>query len=357
MDLHSRVRDTVGMVFFRVRDASGASAGHEDQYMPSTLIDAMDGTMINMHNLMKRIPDGFPEQRMVSLSRELQHRQASLPVSRQVHVTGIGHFPRTDHHYISRKHGLPFTTLVFCASGKGRATLAGRTREITAGHLVILPPDSPHHYEADVHSPWNIYWFQFGGTQSAEILDLLNTHQKQGTLYLNDSDTFIKQFERLYASVVSAFSDAALIEASVEALRTLSLINRLQTGENLKSRQTGERILGSISHLTHHYAEPHTLEKLAGRAGLSVPHYMTLFKKQTGTSPMRYLTRIRLRHACRMLDQSPATISEIAYAVGYEDPLYFSRVFHTHLGRSPLAYRKLNRPDSPSSPLSSAPIP
>jgi AraC-like DNA-binding protein len=298
--------------------------------------------MINLHNLMKRIPDGFPEQRMVSLSRELQDRQKVLPLSRHLYVTDIGHFPRTPHHYIYRRKGLSSTTVLFCAAGRGRVTQRKRTQDITAGHLVILPPDEPHHYEADRETPWNIYWFQFDGTLADEMTGLLRTHEKQDVLYLDGIDAFIEQFELLYATVVSAFSDAALLQASSETFRTLSLINRLQTEQSRKGRQTEERILKSIRYLTRNFSQSHTLEALARQAGLSVPHYVTMFKKQTGTSPMRYLTRVRLRHACALLDQTQEQVAEIARKVGIEDPFYFSRVFRTHIGRSPRAYRQLN---------------
>jgi len=77
-------------------------------------------------------------------------------------------------------------------------------------------------------------------------------------------------------------------------------------------------------------------------AGLSVPHYTALFRKQAGISPVRYLTRVRLRHACELLDCTEMHVSEGARAVGYEDAFYFFRLFRKYNGHAPTDYRKLN---------------
>ena len=48
-------------------------------------------------------------------------------------------------------------------------------------------------------------------------------------------------------------------------------------------------------------------------------------------------------NAQNLLENTEYNITEIAEAVGYDNPLYFSRLFHKHTGLSPSAYRKLRR--------------
>ncbi|MFI3170611.1 MAG: AraC family transcriptional regulator [Faecalibacterium sp.] len=66
------------------------------------------------------------------------------------------------------------------------------------------------------------------------------------------------------------------------------------------------------------------------------------FRKEVGTSPQQFLISIRLSHATKLLAQSTPddklSISQIAYACGYDDPLYFSRAFKSHYGSSPKAF-------------------
>ena len=82
---------------------------------------------------------------------------------------------------------------------------------------------------------------------------------------------------------------------------------------------------------------------LAIAAGLSVSRLSHLFHAQVGVTPMQYLERLRIQHARELLLMSGRSVSEVAYAVGFENPLYFSRVFRRHAATSPRAFRKFGR--------------
>ena len=65
-----------------------------------------------------------------------------------------------------------------------------------------------------------------------------------------------------------------------------------------------------------------------------------LFKDITGTSPQEYLLDYRIRRACSLLKDTKLPVSDIARSVGYDDSLYFSRLFKQKKGRTPTQYRK-----------------
>ena len=79
---------------------------------------------------------------------------------------------------------------------------------------------------------------------------------------------------------------------------------------------------------------------LAG-CGYSVGHFRKLFKKMTGTSPSQYMNRIRIDYAKSQMHQfgKSKSLKEIALECGFEDSLYFSRVFRKQEGMSPQEYR------------------
>jgi AraC-like DNA-binding protein len=85
---------------------------------------------------------------------------------------------------------------------------------------------------------------------------------------------------------------------------------------------------------------PLTLNELANAAHLSVSRFSQLFREHLGQSPMRYLEERRLQRAGYLLANQSLNIGEIASAVGYPDPLHFSRRFRTRFGSSPSDYRK-----------------
>ena len=64
------------------------------------------------------------------------------------------------------------------------------------------------------------------------------------------------------------------------------------------------------------------------------------FLKAFGMSPMRYLNKLRLDHAAKLLNSSNLSISEISRQSGFEDSNYFSRIFHKKFGVPPGKWRK-----------------
>ncbi|WP_395342377.1 response regulator [Ningiella sp. W23] len=61
-------------------------------------------------------------------------------------------------------------------------------------------------------------------------------------------------------------------------------------------------------------------------------------KKELGVSPIALLTQVRMHHATNLVKEGNITITEIAYAVGYESLAYFSRTFKKHVGKAPTEY-------------------
>ena len=81
--------------------------------------------------------------------------------------------------------------------------------------------------------------------------------------------------------------------------------------------------------------------KLPELGNLSVPHFSVLFRKQTGTSPIRFITRLRIQKACELLDTTNFPISEISTQVGFANQLYFCRQFKQQIGIAASQYRKI----------------
>ena len=79
---------------------------------------------------------------------------------------------------------------------------------------------------------------------------------------------------------------------------------------------------------------------MAELAHLSPSRFRALFREATGLSPLDYLLVLRLNHARQLMLQTGSSIGEVARAVGYEDQLYFSRIFKKRTGLSPSAYRR-----------------
>jgi len=81
------------------------------------------------------------------------------------------------------------------------------------------------------------------------------------------------------------------------------------------------------------------LEELAAETGYSRGHFLRTFRASTGLTPHRYLLRLRVDRAKRLIQKKSMTLVEIALECGFADQAHFSRVFTKHFGLSPSQYR------------------
>ena len=95
-----------------------------------------------------------------------------------------------------------------------------------------------------------------------------------------------------------------------------------------------------ITYLNENYAQQITLSQVAELTSFTPSYFSVLFKQVTGIGFKEYLILIRLTNAQRMLKKTNKTISEIAYACGFNDSNYFSSQFAKYFEISPLQFRK-----------------
>jgi len=108
-------------------------------------------------------------------------------------------------------------------------------------------------------------------------------------------------------------------------------------GISAKNQELCYQVIEYIIINLHH---PLSLQSIAKRFGVSQPHLNSLFQQAHGMTVMRYVTRIRVEAARRILEESTERVSDVAALVGFSSVSSFSAVFHRHTGQSPNQYRK-----------------
>ena len=99
------------------------------------------------------------------------------------------------------------------------------------------------------------------------------------------------------------------------------------------------KIEQSISYMLQHLNQPLQVATLAAAVNVSPSHYSALFKRWMGSSPIDYFIRLRMQQACRLFDSTSLNVKEVAAALGYDDPFYFSRTFKAINRVAPSEYR------------------
>ncbi|RMD73607.1 MAG: AraC family transcriptional regulator [Lentisphaerae bacterium] len=113
-----------------------------------------------------------------------------------------------------------------------------------------------------------------------------------------------------------------------------------ESWEQLMNSHQLHRIMPVIQYLQEHLDRALHLPSLAKLVNLNPVYLSNLFTQVVGQSPRRYQRQLRMRKARILLTNLNLTIAEVAELCGYQDPLYFSRVFRNIHGVSPSTYRK-----------------
>lgn len=101
--------------------------------------------------------------------------------------------------------------------------------------------------------------------------------------------------------------------------------------------------------LHQRYAEAVNIEGLAAMVGMSPRNFARRFKAATGQSPLNYLHALRMETAKRLLENGRMTVQEIMLETGYEDGIFFRKLFKRHTGAAPSQYRSRFGPDRAAS--------
>jgi AraC-like DNA-binding protein len=297
----------------------------------------------NRKSSRKSQASGFVGQRLVVVHPPQISKASRLVLLRPFCPTDIGLFPVAAHHERRRPIGISQTVFIRCFRGSGWCDLNGVRHLVYEQNLLVVPARCPHAYGASNKDPWSIEWFHAIGTGLPDYLRRLGVSRRLPILTLRPGAWSSSLFGEALSSLEAGFTDAHLLHAAQALSHLLSrlIVQQKQSIEDPCSVKA--RIENIAGFLQENHDRPLRVAELASMAGLSASHFASLFLKHTGYPPMDYLIRSRIEQACRLLDQTPLNIKEIAASVGYEDPYYFSRLFKKVTAYSPKNYRVAHR--------------
>jgi AraC family transcriptional regulator of arabinose operon len=287
-------------------------------------------------------PEGFSGQRLRVLPQPLIRTALTDPLTGRLLVTDAGHFPHATSHGRARACGAPQAIVILCADGAGWLELDGERRAVVPGDAVLIPARTAHRYGADLRDPWSIWWLHVQGRDTPALVDAALGPQRLPVHPVRDMFGAIALARQVIEELERDETWPSLYAASGSAWHLFAM---LAAGRRQGPATSANRIRLVQDHLRAHLAEPTNVPALARLAGLSTSHFGAQFRAATGTGVIEYVKRLRIARAREMLVATDSSIKEIAAAVGYDDPFYFARRFHSVTGMSPTAFRTASRQD------------
>jgi len=231
--------------------------------------------------------------------------------------------------------------LLYIAAGKTHFFIGGEDKVVTAGHMVLYQPKEEQHYEYYGADKPEVYWVHFTGSDVRNILRHYDIPLNEHVFFSGTPSTYAMLFKQMIEELQTCrVGYEEMLEMCLRQLFLLIQRTRLEK-PSIVSTQVQEEMAFARQYFHEHYNEPINIEEFAQSRHMSISLFMRNFKRVYNVSPKQYILNLRMGNAQSLLETTDYTISEIAAIVGYDNPLYFSRLYHKQKGQSPSDYRKL----------------
>ena len=188
--------------------------------------------------------------------------------------------------------------ILYVANGKTHFWFDGREEIVSAGYMVLYKPEEIQKYVYYLEDNPEVFWIHFTGSDVKNILAYHGISLDEHVFYCG----VLPDYKALFRKIIQ---ELQLCRYGYEDYNTKISIDD--------------------------YAES---------LHISTNWFIHNFKQYAGMSPAQYILSLRMVNAQSLLERTTYNIKEISEIVGYENPLYFSRVFKKEIGKSPAQYRK-----------------
>ena len=225
----------------------------------------------------------------------------------------------------------------YVVSGSGTLRCNGQEYAVTAGMLFIIYPSQVASYQADETDPWQYNWVGFNGADARRLVKMTGLSKDQPVWQSDDPDATCA----LLRGIADASDNTAAADAEMVGRLYLFLAHLIQHSRTRSVGDTHQTYVdNSLRYIQYNYASNIGVADIARYVGISRSQLYRAFLQDFGVSPHAYLQTYRINEACSLLRDPAYSVAEVAGSVGFNDPLYFSRVFKSIKGVTPSDYQK-----------------
>lgn len=236
-----------------------------------------------------------------------------------------------------------FHEIVIVEQGSGIHVFNGQSQPLCSGCVCFVRDHDRHMYEqTDNLCLTNVLYRGPEAFHFLSGLQQLLPAEQNGHYpsHWRISSKVLAQAHQLTAQMASPLEEGFAAQATRE-MQFMQLLLLLRQGSSSAQADDHEgRLRALLDWLADHYSEEIDWEALADRFALSLRTLHRQLKQQTGSTPQRYLNRLRLLEARHLLRHSDMRITDIAFQCGFGDSNHFSTLFKREFGSAPRTLRQ-----------------
>ena len=251
----------------------------------------------------------------------------------------------------NRPNGRSDYQLIYVVSGKIHFTFDNKKQVLSAGHMVLYRPGEPQYYQRYAEDKPEAYWLHFSGNDVENILK--NCSLSHGNVFkvgihedfkelFSKIITEIQRREAAFRKITALFLESILFLIFRYGLEDKTKNVDVDHDTTLMSNIHYEMSL-AVAYFNEHYMENINIHEYAKSRNMSYAWFNRNFFRWVSLTPTQHIISARVASAQSLLESTDYSVAHIAELVGYNDPLYFSRVFKKKVGLSPNDWRKTRR--------------
>ncbi len=230
--------------------------------------------------------------------------------------------------------------LLYVASGRAHFFFDGEEKIVNAGHMVLYRPKEVQKYTYYGADKTEVYWVHFTGKDVKNILRSYGISDDKRIIYSGTSLEYTRIFKQMIYELQQCRTDYEELLSILLRQIFISLHRKSENRHTAKNEYLETEIELATQYFNDNYNTEISIEEYASSRGMSISWFIRSFRNYTGTTPMQYIVSLRITNAQILLETTAYSVNEISRLVGYDNPLYFSRIFKKHKGMSPSDYRK-----------------
>jgi AraC family transcriptional regulator, arabinose operon regulatory protein len=245
--------------------------------------------------------------------------------------------------FIDRPNGMNGWIINLTVDGCGQVFDGANAFTVEPGDLLMFPPQAVHYYgrKPDAEKWWH-RWIYF--QPRAYWRNWLQWEKQVRNVHLmrRRNDAFFSEMFRLFVEVEqwSVLPDGLSVDLAFNRLEHILLsCARIDRAAQNYRIPIDERVLSACTLISNNLDRSLGVKEIADHVCLSPSRLSHLFRKFVGTGILQWRDGQRVQYAMQILRVTNVPIKSLSQMVGYDDPLYFSRVFRRHAGMSPRDFR------------------
>ena len=267
-----------------------------------------------------------------------------------VHSMGVLLF---DPIWMEKKHDTHCCELIHVIRGQVEVVLPRQRIAAKPGDTLLIPTHIPHRDCFDISTGLEVFMVFFSWAGEKDFFSLVS-YADLPALPEALKETVGRQVLRLRRDFTRGIGSAELL-ARVTVLEILLqlLADALRQRRHKACDRLGAAEFGrqrrrwlfdqAKLYLEANYRQPVALEDIAKSLQVSPYHLSHVFSAEGNFTLFEFLTRLRMDKARHLLEDGRQTVAEVAYAVGFDNSNYFSKVFHRHFGFRPRDVQRRRR--------------